>query len=264
MVQHISPHKPLSVVLIGSGNVATHLGKAIKKSGNHIIQVYSYTLKSAKILATQLKTDYTSDIKALNADADLYVVAVKDDALGAVLNQITINKGIVVHTSGNTTLSVFGNKFKRFGVFYPLQTFSKNKKVNFKNIPICIESSDAVIFKELQHLGEQISEKVIAIDSNQRQKLHLAAVFACNFSNYMYTISDHILSDNGMSLDLLKPLILETAIKIKGNPPRSMQTGPAKRHDLKTIESHLKLLENSVDYHQIYSLLSKAIMKDFK
>ena len=255
--------KPLSIVLIGSGNVSTHLGKAFQKTGNNIIQVYSKTSQAAKFLAAKLKSTYTTNLKELNPNADLYILSVKDDAIDSVLSQITINKGIIMHTSGSVDMAVFKNKFKRFGVFYPLQTFSKTKKVNFKNIPICLEANNSNVYEQLYDLATQISTKIYAIDSNQRKKLHLAAVFACNFSNYMYTISDSILSQNDIDTELLRPLIIETANKIKNNSPREMQTGPAKRHDLKVIENHLKLLESSPDYYSIYQILSKSILREY-
>ncbi len=255
--------KPLSVVLIGSGNVSTHLGKALEKSGNNILQVYSKTSQAAKLLAAKLKSTFTTNLKELNPNADLYILSVKDDAIDSVLSQIKINNGIIIHTSGSVDMAVFENKFKRYGVFYPLQTFSKTKKVNFKNIPICLEANNSNVYEQLYVLANQISTKIHDIDSNQRKKLHLAAVFACNFSNYMYTISDAILTQNGIDTELLRPLIIETANKIKNNSPREMQTGPAKRHDLKIIENHLKLLESFPEYHSIYQILSKSILREY-
>lgn len=263
MIAKDNPNKCFKIVLIGAGNVATHLCKAFKQAGNEIVQVYSLTQKSAGALASKLKTNFTDSLKKINPSADVYIVSVKDDAVSAVLSQIQLKQqAIIVHTSGSVPMNVFAEKFKNYGVFYPLQTFSKGKKVNFKNIPICLEANNKKTVQALKILAEQISDTVTEIDSEQRKKLHLAAVFSCNFSNYLYAISETILNENGMNLDLLKPLIKETAGKIKKNSPRKMQTGPAKRQDLKVMESHLKLLANHKTYQEIYKLLSEGIGKE--
>lgn len=263
MIQDKNLNKTFSIVLIGAGNVATHLGKALEKSGNKILQVYSYTNQSARVLANKINADFTCNLNELNLNADIYIVSVKDDAVYSIISQIKLKKAIIFHTSGSLPLSVFEAHFKHFGVFYPLQTFSKSKKLDFNKVPICIEANTPETLKVLRILGEQVSKQVISIDSNQRKKLHLAAVFACNFSNYMYAVADDILNENNMSLDILKPLIIETAQKIKENSPRKMQTGPAIRNDVNVMETHLKLLENHPEYQSVYALLSKLISKDF-
>ena len=150
----------------------------------------------------------------------------------------------------------------RKGVFYPLQTFSKNSLVAFKEIPICIEASVTSDLKILKELGESLSEKVIEINSEERSKLHLAAVFVNNFTNYLYRISNEILAESKLPFDLLKPLIAETARKIETLSPKDVQTGPAKRNDLKTIEKHLYLLKDS-PYKQLYQQLTEAIQSSY-
>ena len=145
-----------------------------------------------------------------------------------------------------------------------MQTFSKNKKVDFKNIPICLEANNTDTFKALKNLADSISENVQKVNSDQRKAIHVAAVFACNFSNHLYVIADHILSENKLSFDLLKPLIMETADKIKNNSPLKMQTGPAIRGDKKIIKAHLKILSGNKNYQQLYKLLSLSIIASSK
>lgn len=254
------------ITLIGAGNVATQLGLALNDAGHNILQVYSPTKRSSQTLAKLLNADSTNDLKKINTDADIYIIAIKDDLVADVVKKlipiaIGIKNKILIHTSGSTSMSVLKNASKNYGVFYPLQTFSKSKKVGFKNIPICIEANNSDTYKTLQDLAKGISIKVQKVNSEQRKALHIAAVFACNFSNHLYTIADEIVSKNKLSFDLLKPLIQETAEKIKNNPPVKMQTGPAIRGDKKIMKTHLKFLSGNKEYQQLYKLLSQSIEK---
>lgn len=260
MPRKIKSGKPKSVVIVGAGNVATHLGDALQKAGNKILQVYSRTEQSAKKMAVKLKSPFTTDLKKLEQNADIYILAVKDDAIAEILKNITLQNGIWLHTSGSVSMDVFKGR-SSYGVFYPLQTFTKNKKVNFKNVPVCIEANNKRTLTALQNLASQISENLHFVNSEQRKQLHLAAVFACNFSNYMYTIAEEILNRSNLSLDILKPLILETAGKIKSNSPSQIQTGPAKRKDKMVINDHLKLLSGNPLYYKIYEILTSGIME---
>jgi predicted short-subunit dehydrogenase-like oxidoreductase (DUF2520 family) len=255
--------KTTQITLIGAGNVATNLGIALQKEGYQISQVYSKTKKSAEALAKKINAKAITDLKLLNDDAIIYIIAVKDDAIEKTAKHLSLKDKIVVHTSGSISLNILKKSSKNFGVFYPLQTFSKEKKVDFKNIPICIEGNNKATSTTLNYFAKSISNNVQSINSEQRKTIHLAAVFACNFSNHLYTIAETILKKNKLSLDLLKPLIEETANKIKNNSPATMQTGPAIRGDKKTMNAHLKLLSNKKEYKQIYTLLSKSII-DFK
>ncbi len=247
------------IIFIGSGNVATHLGKALYQKGYIVSQVYSPTKKSADALAAQLKSKAITNLKKLDLTADVYFIAIKDDAISDVVKQLTLIDKVVVHTSGSMPLAVLKTTSDNFGVFYPLQTFSKNKGIDFTNIPIFLEASNKKTFGLLQSVAEAISNKVQAITSEQRKYIHLSAVFACNFSNHMYAIAAGILSKQQLSFDILKPLIAETADKIQLNDPQKMQTGPAIRKDLKTMRMHLKLLEDDKELKMIYKLLSKHI-----
>lgn len=252
-----------NIVFIGSGNVATHLALAFKKAGHTIIQVYSQHLENADVLAKLVKAKSIDSLELIDKTADIYIVAIKDDAIETVVKQLQLGNKIVAHTSGSIDMTALKNTSKNYGVFYPLQTFSKNKKVDFKTVPICLEASNTDTFSVLSNLA-QISANVQSINSKQRKSIHLAAVFACNFSNHMYAIAASILQSNKVSLDILKPLIEETAQKIKTTAPVLAQTGPAIRNDKKIMNNHLDMLNNNSDYQKIYELLSKSIQKQSK
>lgn len=248
------------IILIGAGNVATHLGLAFKKSKHTILQVYSPTKRSANALASILNAKPVTDLKKIDQDGDIYIIAIKDDVIIHVVKQLRLKDKIVVHTSGSTPMDILKNTSKNYGVFYPLQTFSKSKKIEFKNIPICLEASNADTYKALDSIANGISDTVRKVNSKQRKAIHVAAVFACNFSNHLYAIAEQILKENKLSLDILKPLIQETADKIKNNSPLKMQTGPAKRGDKKIMDAHLKMLAEKKEYQQLYKLLSQSII----
>tara|TARA_B100000959_G_scaffold197330_1_gene206398 strand:- start:303 stop:1058 length:756 start_codon:yes stop_codon:yes gene_type:complete len=245
------------IVLIGSGNVATHLGVTLKNRGLNIVQVWSKNINNAEILAGKLHCDYTDSINKLRK-ADLYILAVKDDAISKILSNL--QNIAVVHTSGSVSMEVFDNNFENHGVFYPLQTFSKNLELDFSDTPICIEASNSEFENKLVNLGEQLSGNVVKMSSKQRKQLHIAAVFACNFSNHMYTISDEILSKSNIEFKLLLPLINQTVKKLEDNKPSDAQTGPAKRDDKKVINAHLENMEDEIT-KEIYQLISNAIIK---
>jgi predicted short-subunit dehydrogenase-like oxidoreductase (DUF2520 family) len=251
----------IKITIIGAGNLATQLGLTLYNEGYFISQVYSHKLKNAAVLAKRIKGEAISDLKKLSADSSIYIIAVKDDAIESVARQLNFKDKIVVHTSGSIPIDVLKNCSKNYGVFYPLQTFSKEKSVDFKTIPICIEANNSKTSTTLTYFAKSISENVKKVNSEQRKKIHLAAVFACNFSNYMYVVSEKLLKKEKLSLDLLKPLIEETSSKIKNYSPGSVQTGPAIRNDKKTMEAHIKLLSKEKDLQKIYTLLSKSIRR---
>ena len=248
-----------NIVLIGAGNIATQLGAALKRANHIIVQVYSKHQSSSQKLAKLLKCEHTNSPEKINKTADIYIIAVNDDAISEVAKQLNLSDRIVVHTSGSVAMDVLKPTSKNIGVFYPLQTFSKNKTVDFKNVPICLEANNTKTYKTLEQLAKSISNNVKKVNSEQRINIHIAAVFACNFTNHFYTIANDILQANKLSLDIIKPLIAETAEKIKNNPPAKMQTGPAIRGDKKTMDKHLKMLTNK-NYKQLYQLISKSIM----
>ena len=250
-----------NITLIGSGNVATHLGRALYDKGFSIHQVYSPNKDNAFELAVAVSAMPCDDLKFITDESDVYIICVKDEAIAEVANQITFKYKLVVHTAGSIGMEVL-DCFEQHGVLYPLQTFSKKTTLHIHAVPFCIEANNALAKKQLIELANQLSPKVHEITSEQRKKIHLAAVFACNFSNYCYGVAAKILTESDIDFELLKPLILETAQKIQHQSPQKAQTGPAQRNDQATINNHLQLLENSKHYQEIYELMSAAIGRE--
>ncbi len=248
-----------SIVIIGSGNVATCLGKLFKQYGVAILGIYSPTVSHAKNLAEILETDYFLSIEEIPTDADFYLLAIKDSSVEEISNQLQVD-GVVLHCSGATSIDVL-NTHKKFGVMWPLQTITKNSQLTPDSIPICIEGNNEMVTNEIEQLTNIISNKVERISFEQRKYAHLAAVFANNFTNHLYEMASQILENNGLSFDLIRPIILETANKIQHAIPNETQTGPAKRNDATSIEQHLELLKKYPEFRQLYELLSAGICK---
>ena len=247
----------IRIVILGAGTVATHFCKAFLASDTcEVIQVYSRKKISLKSVPAYLNT--TTSLSKIK-EADLYIIAIPDDAIIVFSETLPFKNKLVAHTSGSVAMKKLSSN-NRKAVFYPLQTFSKDREVNFSQIPICIEAESSSDLTLLKKLGKAISEKVSVINSSEREKLHLAAVFVNNFVNHMYTIGSEILSEENISFDLLKPLIAETAKKIETLSPKKAQTGPAKRNDIKTIEKQMRLLKSSTN-NDLYNKLTKAIFE---
>ena len=247
----------ISVVIIGSGNVATHLFKAFYKSEKVIVnQWFSRRLKP--IEQYKKYVDITDDLDALT-EADVYILAVSDDAVQGLSAKLPVENKLVVHTSGSVSLYDIDKKHKR-GVFYPLQTFSKDAEMDFTNVPICIEALKKESLPILKSLAQAIGSKSHKVNSDQRKTLHLAAVFVNNFTNQIYRIAHEITESEGAEFVILKPLILETAHKVQTLSPYMAQTGPAIRNDKKTIKKHLKQLKNA-HHKEIYELLTASIQR---
>lgn len=249
----------MKIVCIGSGNVATHMAIAFKEVGAEIIQVWSQRAQHAEILAALTKAEAISQWSDLDRTADCYLIAVRDDAIADVAQQLADVRGIVVHTSGATAMEVLSAARKGYGVLYPLQTFSRTKAIDLRKVPLCIEADTAQTLDKLSAIAHLISPLVSVVSTEQRTVLHLAAVFACNFSNHLYHLSQTILTQHQLDFNLLKPLILETALKIQHSAPQDVQTGPAVRGDEETMAKHLSLLEGSPELKSIYEFLSKSI-----
>lgn len=247
------------IVLIGAGNVATHLGLAYKSAGYEIIQVWSKTIESARRLAKQLGVVPLTDIGKLSKDADVYVIAVKDDAVSLIVKKLALKEKLIIHTSGTVPMLLLKTASKNYGVIYPLQTFSKNRKIDFSTVPLCVEANDKNTEKRVVALARAISKNVYVISSEKRKALHLAAVFACNFSNHMYAVAEKIIKKQKLPFALLIPLIEETAAKIKTGSPVKMQTGPAIRGDKVVIKEHLRMLAGDTKAKKIYELISESI-----
>lgn len=254
----------MDIVILGSGNVATQLGKTLADTGYNISQIWSRKLANAKVLAELIDTDYTDRLDALNRKADLYIISVVDDAISDLLRQLTCLdnplEGMVVHTSGSTPIEIFQKAFDNYGVFYPFQTFSKSKLVEFGKIPILVEASDKPQLDLLKNLAASISDDVRLASSAQRKSLHIAGVFACNYTNYLYSIAQQLLEENNLDFDLIRPLIKETADKVQLHAPKDVQTGPAIRKDLSILSDHMKFLEDKRKWQEIYKLLSDQLI----
>lgn len=248
-------------VLLGAGNVATHMGKALKNSGVDIVQVYSRTFEHARVLADVLGADPVNTLEHITTRADIFIMAVKDDVLASIAKELNLKDSLCVHTAGSIEMDVLESVSANYGVFYPLQTFSKQRNVDFSSVPLLVQGSNADVETKLLHLGQGLSNKVIKADSQQRKAVHLAAVFACNFVNHMFTISDEILSENQMDFSILYPLIQETVNKAVSMSPGDAQTGPAKRNDRKVMDVHLDALHKKSGMEEIYATISEHIFK---
>jgi predicted short-subunit dehydrogenase-like oxidoreductase (DUF2520 family) len=251
----------MRITIIGSGNVATHLAAAFKNAGHAIVQVYSRKMHNASLLAYHVKAEAIDNLGQVNPETDLFVIAVKDDAIELIAAELAKHNKLSVHTSGATDLQTLLKYIPSAGVFYPLQTFSKTRELNFNTVPLCIEGANRQITSTLNELAFTVSQDVYRINSDQRKTLHLAAVFANNFSNYLYHVAQQLLTEKQLSFDLLRPLILETAKKVQEHLPADVQTGPAVRNDEKTMTSHLEQLHENPDLQEIYKMLSQGIIK---
>lgn len=250
------------ITIIGAGNVATHLAKSFYNSGFEIIQVYSRAIENANQLSQQVNAKAIESLTLLNNQTDFYLICIKDDAIEAILKSILFKDKLIAHTSGSIPMEVFkANNHENFGIFYPLQTFSKDKAINLNEVPFCIEGNNKDTGNQLFEIALQLSENVHFVNSEQRKKLHVAAVFACNFTNYMYTVAHDITTKNDINFGILTPLIKETANKVVENSPASMQTGPARRNDAAVIKNHLEMLADNENYQQIYELVTKSIVE---
>ena len=247
----------ISVVILGAGNVATHLFKAFNKSEKTIVnQWFNRTIKSIDLYKNLVEV--TNDLSNLK-EADVYILAVSDDVISNLSSKLPFENRLVVHTSGSVGIHDLDKKHRR-GVFYPLQTFSKEADMDFSNVPICIEATNKTDFNTLKLLAKSIGSSSYKASTEQRNSLHLAAVFANNFTNQLYRIAHEITESKNTDFNILKPLILETAKKIQTMSPYMAQTGPAKRNDKKTLKKHLKLLEDP-HHKNIYELLTASIQR---
>lgn len=250
--------KKTRVVIIGSGNVATNLAMSLKDKCD-VIQVYSRTLANAQELARITGCEACNDLKALIPDANVYIIAVNDDAIATVIDNAPCNNALWLHTSGSTPIEVFEGKRKRYGVCWPVQSLSKGNIIDMSEVHLFIEGNTDKITRELEKFASIISHNVHEASSQDRLRLHVASVFACNFANHMFTISSEVLEEAGLPFDAMLPLIKTTIEKLDHMTPQESQTGPAARGDMKIIEKHLSSLNG--DKREIYELLSKSIMR---
>ncbi|MCC8188092.1 MAG: DUF2520 domain-containing protein [Bacteroides sp.] len=250
-----------SVVLIGAGNVATGLGCALHRRGIPVSQVFSRTQESARALAEKIGAEAVSSWELLRNDADLYIVSLPDEVMTREVSRIAKGRehALLVHTAGSVPMQVWEGYTARYGVLYPLQTFSKAREIDLSRVPLFIEANSPQDTLFLREWASELSEQVYEADSDQRKALHLSAVFACNFVNHLYAIADEWLESHGLPFEALLPLIDETARKVHTLSPRQAQAGPAVRHDEATIQVHLKALEGLPEWQQLYERLSRDI-----
>ncbi len=250
------------IVLIGTGKVAHHLGRQLVAMGREIVQVYGRHRERSEQLAQQLGAEAIQDWSALQPNADLYLLAISDRAIGTVLDEwpsAIRAKGLIAHTSGATPAKVFAPFCQRYGVFYPLQSFSPDRPADFTQIPICVYAQAPSDQEALVALAKDWGGGVHLLDDEQRAALHVAAVFVNNFSNHLFKIGAEICQTERLPFDLLLPLIQETTAKIAQHTPQAMQTGPAIREDLPTLLQHLEYLQDQPQWASLYRQLSKSI-----
>lgn len=252
----------MKIVFIGAGRLATHLAKELYRNSYNILQVYSRTVESASLLASRIGAAATNKTQDISPDADLYIFSVKDSVLGELISRIPSNKGLWIHTAGSIPVDIFSKYTNRYGVLYPFQTFSKERDIEFRKIPVFIEANNNEDLKLLQHVGQNISERVYPLSSEKRKYIHLTGVFACNFVNHMYAVSEDILKKEDIPFDILLPLIDETASKVHSLSPADAQTGPAVRYDENVINKHLALLDDP-KLKSIYTLISESIYETY-
>jgi predicted short-subunit dehydrogenase-like oxidoreductase (DUF2520 family) len=256
-------HSIRNIAFAGSGNVAWHLSSSLKMKGFGISGIWSRNFSHAQKLAKNCNSKAFQNVSDLSQDADLIILSVTDSAIENVAHSIGHFDGIVVHTAGSVSIDKL-NIFENYGVIYPLQTFTKEIPVNLAEVPFFTESSSIEVGSLLAEVALNLSDKVFEIDSQRRMLLHVAAVFAGNFSNFMYVIGNELLESIALPLDILNPLIIETARKAVCGNPTQVQTGPARRNDALTLEKHRKALALHPEYAEIYRLVSELISNKYK
>lgn len=253
----------MKIVLIGAGNLATQLGKALVRAGHDVAQVYSLTVASAATLAATLHCRATTRLAELDSDADVYIISVKDSALVHVAAQACAGRqgGVWLHTAGSMPLDVFKGLVPHYGVLYPMMTFTKEREVDFSVIPTFVEYNDATAQAAVEALARSVAQRVVQLSSERRRYLHLAAVWACNFANHCYDVAARLLADHDIPFDVMLPLIDETARKVHALTPCQAQTGPAVRYDENVIAAQARLMarEAGPPMADLYLRLSQSI-----
>ena len=250
----------MNIVFVGAGRLATQFANSLHDAGHSVLAVFSRTLTHASELCARVGGIPTDTVAHLPLGADAYIVAVTDAALPALVSQL-IEHGVrcpVFHTAGSMPIAVL-HGFPHHGVIYPMQTFSKERVVDFSHLPVFIETNDDISADVAHCLAASVSNQVHSLDSDSRRYLHLAAVFACNFSNHCYSLAAAILERYGIGFEVMLPLIEETAQKVRTMAPRQAQTGPAVRYDENVIAAQHRLLEDAPMMQQVYDVMSRSI-----
>ncbi|MDD3860490.1 MAG: DUF2520 domain-containing protein [Bacteroidales bacterium] len=253
-----------NIIIAGSGNVAYHLAKAFKKAGINIKQVFSRNHTSGKELALITDSSFTDRIDEVFADADAYIFAMNDEADKDIAKRLEVEDNkILLHTAGSLSMDIFKKKTSNYGVFYPFQTFSKDIELDFSKVPICIEASNLRTINELKELSKSIFCKYYEVNEDQRKILHLSGVFASNFMNHCVYLGGKILEKEGLSTEMLNPLLQQSFDKILNNGAYMSQTGPARRNDQISIEKHLDFVKKDKNLYDIYKIFTESIYKTY-
>ncbi|MFY7964760.1 MAG: Rossmann-like and DUF2520 domain-containing protein [Chitinophagaceae bacterium] len=250
----------MQVTIIGTGNVATVLGKVFFANKHQIIQVYGRNIDAARVLADETNANPTDSLSNLNDEADIYIIAVSDKSIETICHQINLKNKIVLHTAGSVSVNLLKNTSANYGVLYPIQSLRNNMNIETP-IPFLIDGNNEITILTIENLAKTISRKVERGGDAERLKLHTAAVFSCNFVNYMYLQSANFCEANHINFSLLQELIEETATRLRRHHPKEVFTGPAVRKDLATIEKHLEQLKENPQAQQLYKLISEMIMQ---
>lgn len=258
------PSRIQNITIVGAGNVGWHLARAFYQKGYTIKEIWSRTFENARELASKVNSNAVESVKDLSKDTDLFVVCVSDSVIPWVVSTLDASDIMVVHTAGSVDMSVLQPLSSHIGVFYPLQTFSRHIPLNLSEVPFCIEASGSQELALLGKLASTLSNVVKPTNSDQRLLLHVAAVFASNYSNLMYILSNEILKPAGLNFELLKPLVAETARKVQTNDPSRVQTGPAKRDDQPVLDKHMEILSTMPEHRELYTRLALMIQERFK
>ena len=252
----------MKITIIGSGNVGGALALSLKRAGHSIVEVSGRNRKTILALAKKIDAKPVYLLKNLSSVSDLYIVCVDDRYIAAVVDQLIFHNKPVVHTSGATSIKVL-SKFKQHGVFYPVNSVS-NIKFSFETTPFCIDANEKSLLSLLKSLVRDLEGEAHIISDKQRLTIHLAAVFANNFSNSLFHAAYNLMQKEKIPFRIIEPLIIETADKTIGQKPADVQTGPAVRNDEKTIEKHLALLKNKTDLKKVYQIMTALIKKQSK
>lgn len=249
--------------IIGTGNVATHLATGLYKAGLKIDFIHSRNEKEGKRLAKACSSEWVNIVPKSTNSAAVLFICTTDESIQVLIKKFSRSGYLLVHCSGSIALTKKGQGNQHYGVFYPIQSFSKTVPVDWSTTPICLEASNKESLTVLKSIATKLSKKVKVMDSADRLKVHLAAVFVNNFSNLQYIIAENLLKESHLSFDLLRPLILTTALKVQQNSAEQVQTGPARRKDLKSIRIHLNLLKEDPATQKIYRSLSNYLLHLF-
>lgn len=248
----------MTITLIGTGNVANVMGRKLNAAGHTILQVFGRNPDSAKKLGKLVAAEAVTALNGLDKNADLYVIAVPDDAIAGLAERLQLENKMVVHTAASVPKDALQYSSDHFGVFYPLQSLRKEVE-QLPDIPILVDASNEAGIVQLYKLARTISNKVFVADDNKRLRMHLAAVMANNFTNHLYVLAEEFCKNEGLDFSLLLPLIKETALRLEQSSPAMVQTGPAARNDRETIDKHLSLLQNHPALKTFYHLFTESI-----